>query len=377
MRKILFFLHSLSAGGAERVTASLANHWARRGWSVTVVTITDASRDFYALDPRIQRIPLDMAADSRHVAEAIWHNLRRIRALAKVLSQEKPDVAVAMMATANVSLALAGRLTGTRTIGSERVHPPTLALGRVWEKLREKTYPLLDGMVAQTEGSADWLREHAPTERIHVIPNPVNYPLEVQGPRIVPTKHLDKGSARLVLLAVGRLEKQKGFDRLLAGFASIADQHPNWSLVILGQGSLHEALLRQAAELGVRDRVALPGVVGNVGEWFEAADLYALISRFEGFPNTLLEALAHGVPSVAVDCETGPREIVRHEVDGLLVPQDDPDTLAAALDRLMEDAELRARFSERAVEARERFAVERVAREWEQMFEECINGSRK
>lgn len=369
----MFVLHSLSSGGAERVTATLANHWADKGWTVTVVTVAGAERDFYALDARIQRIALNMAAESRHVGEAVWHNLRRIRALSRVLKRERPDVAVSMMATANVTLAVAGRFTDTRTVGSERIHPPTLPLGRIWEQLRQRAYPLLHGMVAQTDSSAAWLREHAPAKRIRVIPNPVNYPLEVQAPLVVPNDVVDRSAEARILLAVGRLEVQKGFDRLLAGFASIARQYPDWSLVILGQGSLYEALQRQAEELGIWDRVALPGAVGNVGEWFEAADLYVLTSRFEGFPNTLVEALAYGVPSVAVDCETGPREIVRHEVDGLLIPQDDPDALVVALDRLMGEADLRVRFSERTVEVRERFAVERIAGQWEQLFEECLN----
>jgi glycosyltransferase involved in cell wall biosynthesis len=175
-----------------------------------------------------------------------------------------------------------------------------------------------------------------------------------------------------LLLAVGRLDYQKGFDRLLAACAQVFQKHDDWSLVILGQGGQRETLLKQAKALGIHDRVALPGAVGNVGAWYESTDLYALTSRFEGFPNTLVEALAHGVPSVAVDCETGPREILRHEVDGLLVPQDDPDALETALDRLIGDSALRNRFAERAVEARERFAVERIAGEWETLFEEVI-----
>lgn len=375
--KVLFYLQSLSAGGAERVTSTLAHHWANEGWDVVVVTVAPEDRDFYELDPRIERIALDMAIQSRHPGQALVHNLRRIRALRRILRQEKPDVSVAMMATANATLAVAGRLAGVATIGSERTYPPALPLGRIWEWVRRRTYPLLDGLVAQTEASADWLRQHAPAKTIRVIPNPVDYPLRGHEPRIAPADVRGSLPGPRTLLAVGRLGEEKRFDRLLAGFAKVSGKHADWSLVILGQGPMRDALMRHAVDLGIADKVALPGAVGNVGEWFEAADLYALTSRFEGFPNTLLEALAHGVPAVAVDCETGPREIVRHEEDGLLVPRDDPDVLAAALDRLMGDAGLRARFAERAVEARERFAVERIAGEWEGLFGALMDTEKK
>ncbi|MEX0382544.1 glycosyltransferase family 4 protein [Spiribacter sp. 1M153] len=372
MRRLLFFLHSLSAGGAERVTATLANHWARKGWVVTVVTVTGASTDFYELDARIRRIPLDMAADSRHIGEAVWHNLRRIRVLSRVLKREKPDVAVSMMATANVTLALAGRLAGVPAIGSERIHPPTLPLGRMWEASRRRAYPLLAGMVAQTPASAAWIEAHSPADRIRVIPNPVRYPVGRHAPYIDPVEVKGSLAGERLVIAVGRLDHQKGFDRLLAAWAPVIEEHSDWSLVLLGEGVEREALIEQAKAFGIHDRVALPGAVGNLGDWYEAADCYALTSRFEGFPNALLEALAHGVPSVAVDCDTGPREILRHEVDGLLVPQDDPEALGEALDRMMGDADLRARFAERAVEARDRCAVESIAGQWEALFDEVV-----
>lgn len=366
--KLLFVISSLGPGGAERVTATLANYWAKKGWEVVLLTLAGSERDFYAVNGSVHRIALGMNRESRHAVWALANNASRIAALYRVLRRERPDVAVAIMATANVTLALAGHLAGVPTVGSERIHPPTLPLGRWWEFLRGRTYPLLRALVAQTAESAAWLREHAPAPHIAVIPNPVQYPLAAHPPRVSPARVSGAPQGRMMLLAVGRLEAQKGFDRLVAAFAEAIGRHPEWSLVILGQGSLRDALTEQAAELGIEGRVALPGAVGNVREWYEAADVYALTSRYEGFPNSLLEALACGLPAIAVDCETGPREIVRHEVDGLLVPQDDPAALVAALDRMMGDKSLRERLARRAVEARDRFALERIAAKWEALF---------
>lgn len=366
--RILFYIHSLSAGGAERVTTTLANHWARQGWSVTVVTVTGQVHDFYVLDERIKRIALGLDANSGNSWMALRNNLRRVWALRRVLKRIRPDVAVAMMTTANATLALAGWGLSVPTIGSERTYPPAMPLGYAWQVIRRWCYPRLSGLVAQTTQCADWLCVHAPAPHITVIPNPLHYPLAVHGPRVVPTDIQEESGCSHLLLAVGRLGEEKRFDRLLDAFSIVSKVHLDWALVILGEGHQRAFLEEQTALLELSHHVRLPGAVGNVGEWYESADTYVLTSRFEGFPNTLAEALAYGVPAVAVDCETGPREILRHEVDGLLVPQDDHKALVEALDRLMADPVLRARFAQRAIEARERFAVERVAEQWEQLF---------
>lgn len=369
--RLLFYIHSLSSGGAERVTTTLANHWAQQGWPVTVVTVTGRERDFYRLDGRIERIALGLDSKSANGLLALRNNWCRVLALRRVLKRVRPVVAVAMMSTANATLALAGKGLSVSTIGSERIHPPTLPLGRTWEAIRRWGYRFLSCLVAQTRQSADWLRAHAPAPRIVVIPNPLNYPLPVHEPRLAPATILEETGSSQFLLAVGRLDYQKGFDRLLDAFAAILETHSDWTLVILGEGAQRTLLEEQARALGIDCRVRFPGAVGNMGEWYEFAGAYVLTSRFEGFPNTLLEALAHGLPAVAADCDTGPREILRHEVDGLLVPQDDQLALVQALGRLMGDAGLRKRFAERAIEARERFAVERIADQWEALFAEC------
>jgi glycosyltransferase involved in cell wall biosynthesis len=128
----------------------------------------------------------------------------------------------------------------------------------------------------------------------------------------------------------------------------------------------------RAAKL--EDRIHLPGAVGNVADWYEHGDLYVMSSDFEGFPNTLAEALAHGLPAVSLDCDTGPRDIIRHGVDGLLVPAGDEVGLAQALDRVMADSDLRSSLAARSIDARERFSLEKVSAMWEELFEQCMRG---
>jgi glycosyltransferase involved in cell wall biosynthesis len=367
--RLLIFIYSLSSGGAERVTANLANHWAGKGWDIAVLTLAPQSNDFYALHPAVKRIALELAGDSSNTLLGLVHNLRRMFALRRVLRQIKPDIVLGMMTTANILLALATwGLPQVHAIGAERIHPPQWPLGAIWERLRGHTYGRLAAVTALTRESADWLNAHTSARRVAVSPNAALWPLPMQSPRITPDSLCQAG--RHLLLAVGRLEAQKGFDLLVDAFINLAKRYPDWDLVILGEGHQHAALQDEVRAAGLEKRIFLPGRGGNVGEWYERADLYVMSSRFEGFPNTLAEAMAYGLPAVSFDCDTGPRDIICHEVDGLLVPPGDADALTAVLDRLMGDADLRQRFAERAVEARDRFSMGRIAGMWEELFEE-------
>lgn len=366
--RVLLFIHGLTAGGAERVTASLATHWAEMGCDVIVVTLLPEARDFYRLPAQVRRYALDLAGASAGAGTAVSGNVRRIAALRRVLEREQPDGAIAMMPSANVVLALAA--LGTRVpvrLGSERAHPREALLGRVWHLLRWLAYPRLSYVVAQTRESAAWLHAHAGVrrDRLAVIANPVVYPLATQPPYVDLAPIRAQSGCRHLLLAVGRLDPAKGFDRLIEAFAGLAARYPDWALVIIGCGPARDDLLSLAQSHGLGPRICLPGPAGNIGDCYKAADAFALTSRAEGFPNSLLEAMAHGLPVVAVDCATGPSEIVEPEVNGLLVPQDNPAALGSALGRLLGDDALRARLARRAVRVRQTFAIAGIAQLWE------------
>lgn len=367
--RLLIFIQSLGGGGAERVTTNLANHWAAKGWEVTIVTLTPQDNDFYELRPAVRRIALKLAGDSGNTLVGLAQNLRRVFALRRVLRQTEPDIALGMMTEANVLLALAAWwLPQVYAIGSERTYPPQNPLGFFWEGLRRLSYGHLAVVTALTRESAYWLKSHTSVRRISVIPNAVLWPFPIHTPRIAPESICQPN--RSIVLAVGRASEEKQFDVLLGVFHSLANQHPNWDLVILGDGPQWLALQAQVLTAGLEKRVFLPGKVGNVSEWYERADLYVMSSRFEGFPNTLVEAMAHGLGAVSFDCDTGPRDIIRHGLDGLLIPQGDMAGLAAALDWLMSDTASRQQFAKRAVEIRERFSMERIVGMWEELFDE-------
>ena len=365
--RLLIYIHSLENGGAERVVANLANYWTSLGWAVTVVTVAPRARDFYVLDPGVGRRCLDLTGRGGGVLAGVVRTARRARALRRVLRDVQPTVALSAMHTANVVLALAARgLPGVRTVGSEHNFPPKAPMGPIWETLRRHAYGHLHAVVALTHECAHWLERHSHARCVPVIPNPVAWPLSQHAPQVSPAIACAPG--RQILLGVGRLSDEKNFTTLITIFARLAPAHPDWDLVILGEGPQRAALAAQVRAGALTQRVFLPGSVGNVGDWYAQASLYAMSSHFEGFPNTLVEAMAHGVPAVSFDCDTGPRDIIRHGVDGLLVAPGDADGMASALDRLMRDAHARAGFAQRAVNARERFSMVKISRMWEAVF---------
>ena len=366
-RRLVFFIQSMGGGGAERVTANLANYWADQGWDITVVTLAPIDLDFYALHPAVKRLCLNLTSESRHILAGLVQNLRRVMAMRRLLKEISPNIALAVMTGANVRLALAAWGLPVVAVGSEHVHPPQFPLGVLWDVLRRYGYGRLHAVAALTIESSEWLLAHTTAKRVVVIPNAAPWPLPEQDPKVLTESVCAKG--RKILLGVGRLVAQKGFDWLLDAFAPLASKHPDWDLVILGEGPLRSMIEDTVKTMGLGDRVFLPGSVNNVGAWYERADLYVMSSRFEGFGNTLAEALAYGLPVISFDCDTGPRDIVRHEKDGLLVAPGDVNGLALALDRLMGDAGLRARLSGNATEARDRFSIRRVTGMWEDLFE--------
>jgi glycosyltransferase involved in cell wall biosynthesis len=362
----MIVIHSLSGGGAERVAADLSAYWVQRGFKVTLVTQADASTDAYPLHPAVTRHALGMAAPSAGHLSAAMANLRRVWSLRRLMKRERPTVVLGMMTTASVLAIAAARGQGCRVIATEHTHPPSQELPAMWERLRRWAYPQASAVVALTSGTASWLEKHVPGTRLTVIPNAVRWPLESTEPVVEPPRR----NGRYRVLAVGRLHPHKGFDILIRAFQEIAAHFPEWDLIILGEGDSRADLQGQIDAAGLGERISMPGRVGNVADWYMQSDLYVLSSRVEGLSNTLLEAMASGLAPVAFDCETGPREIVRNGIDGVLVsPAGDSEALAAHLSDMMAHPEQREAYARRAVDVRDRFSTARIMALWGYLFE--------
>ena len=172
------------------------------------------------------------------------------------------------------------------------------------------------------------------------------------------------------MLAAGRFVRQKGFDLLIEAFRAVNAAHPDWRLKICGHGEMKPQLRQAIAEHGLEGAVELAGPSDDLPGEMERASIYALSSRFEGFPLVLLEAMGKGMAVVAFDCPTGPRDVVRDHENGILVPPRDVPGLAAGLLEMVEDGELRRRCGAAATETARDYTIEAVGRRWEALFED-------
>jgi glycosyltransferase involved in cell wall biosynthesis len=199
--------------------------------------------------------------------------------------------------------------------------------------------------------------------RMRVIHNPIDL-AEIRRRAAEPLPQLQE---RPFIVTAGRLEHQKGHDLLLRAFAA-SDGARGLDLVILGRGSLEARLKRQAAELGVADRVKFPGFATNPWAWFSKARLFVLPSRWEGFPSVVAEALASGVPALVTACDFGPREVVEHGESGWVVPPEDVGALASAMDMLLARPDLTARFTLNGKARARAFDIPQMAQAYTSLF---------
>lgn len=360
--RIALVISSLGAGGAERVIITLANHWAARGRAVTLLTFAPpGSRPYYAIDPRVTLRELDAVPSERRL-RSLLQSLRRIVVLRRAIRAIGPHVVISFLAKINIITVLATRGLGIRVIVSERNNPLRQVVSPVWRWLRDRLYGVADRLVTPSRGVLTALPA-AIQARGRVIPNPVDLPIPVA-----------RRSDGRTLVAVGRLDEQKGFDLLLPAFARIAGNHPAWRLVIWGEGELRAPLEALRDRLGLADRVQMPGVTERPGAWIDDAALFVLSSRYESFGNVVTEAMAAGLPVIVTDCPWGPGEIVRHGVDGWLVPPEDVAALGEGLDLLMGDEALRVRLASAARRSVRRFGRARVMALWEELIDELLPG---
>ena len=240
-------------------------------------------------------------------------------------------------------------------------------MGRAWTFLRRIAYRRAARVVSVSAG-VDACFAWLPPSRRAVIPNPVcseQVGSEGGEPLVLRWSH--------AVAAMGRLEFEKGLDLLIRAFARLAAGFPDWGLVILGQGTQRSELESLVAELGMQERIELPGAIPNPFPTLKRADLFVLPSRSEGFGNALAEAMACGLAVVAADCWRAPPGIVRNGTDGILVPPEDVEALAAAMAGLMADDEKRRALGAEAARSVRRFELDQVSRTWDELLRAVVH----
>jgi glycosyltransferase involved in cell wall biosynthesis len=363
--KITLVISCIASGGAERVLVSLAQGFLQDGHEVSLVALgkPPGGREFYEIPPQVKRWQLELLGVSRTLLAAIYNNFRRLRSLRYAIRQTVPNVVISFMDHTNILCILALWGTGLPVIVTEHFDPTARSCGKAWQWLRRLTYIYATRLVTPSPGAMEYFSWLSAAKKmviynpLGVLPQDTEYPIP-EG--VDATKNW--------LVAMGRLTYAKGFDLLLQAFHKIAPHHPDWQLIILGTGELLSELENLREHLGLEKSVVFLGFVQNPFPLLKQAKLFVMSSRFEAFPNALVEAMACGLPAISFNCRSGPNEIIRDGIDGILVAPENVEALAQALDRLMSDKEERKRLASRATQVKERFGLEKIIGIWEKLL---------
>jgi glycosyltransferase involved in cell wall biosynthesis len=362
--RIIILVSSLGAGGAERVAVTLCNAWAERGYSVTLVsTYVGSAVASYKVSEKVELIFLGrlLASWQRGGLKSL-SKLIHIRLL---IVKRKPDVVLSFLSNVNLMTILALMNSKIPLIIGERKHPGSQLGSWLLELGCRCFYRFADLMTVQTDRAAQTVGHvYSVPKQMMIIPNPV--PSEL----LAYSVFAEAASRRpLRFVALGRLSSEKRFCDIIDAFAICSPLFPSWCLDIYGDGVLRKSLAAQIEGCGLSATVRLMGSTSD--PWFELSEASAFVmaSEFEGFPNALLEALSIGLPAVATDCPSGPRELTDNGRVALLVPVADVASLAAAMQRLMADPLLRKSLGDAATRhVRDRYRLDAVLTQWDQAF---------
>ena len=353
-KEIIIVTETMGIDGPERVVSELTKQWIKDGHSVSLILTRAGKQEVtYHISEETEVLYVDAynrGGKLARVKEAI--------AVRNIIKQRPNAVCVSLMISTSFSLAIAAIGLKNRVILSERNDPHRVPFTKFQRKMRDLSLSLADACVFQTEDAKEYFSKRIQKKGV-IIYNPVNQEL--------PERFT--GERKKEIVAAGRLNKQKNFPLLMEAFARLHNEFPDYILSIYGEGSERDSLEQLARYRGVEDAVKMPGFEKNLYQKMVDCACYVSSSDYEGMSNSMLEALAMGIPTVCTDCPIGgARTVIRDAVNGLLVPVGDADRMYEAIKRIISENALSAALSENAYLLREQLRVERIASQWAELF---------
>ena len=348
------------SAGTERAVCNLANILAGyEKYRPTIISVnSSAGKPYYPINEKVEIIHCCVVEKNKCLKR-----IKEFKQLKKVCGAQNFEIAIGVYPAINVFLPFIRRLK--IKIAAEHVNYATaLFFPKI---IRRLFYPFLDAVVLLTSSDAKHYGFH---KNAVVIPNSLSF---------IPKKQ--SLSEKKVILAVGRLTYQKGFERLIEAILPIKEKCGGWQVKIIGSGEDKEKLLRRIKEAGLEQIITIMPTTDKIEDEYFNASIYVMSSRYEGLPMVLIEAKSYGLPIVSFDCPEGPSDIIRDGIDGFLVENGNVEALSQAILKLIEDDGLRKSFGHEAVKDIDKFKPEHVGALWDKLFAGLIdkrnNGARK
>ena len=356
MMKLTIVNATLSHGGAERVISIIANYLAAKKYDITILTWLD-SPIFYKIENSVIVYSIEKECKSSNLfKKMIWFR--------RYISKHKPDLLLSFLAIFNIVTLISLLGLGIKIIVCERNDPRYTPFGKTRRLIRNLVYHLADGILTQTDNNKAYFSTLL-QKKTKVIYNPIFLNIDYIGKALL-LPH-DK-----TIISVARLEPQKNQLMLIDAFAEFEKMNPQYNMIILGEGNYRNILEQRIRELGLSEKIYLPGVVYNVFDYLSKAQFFVLSSNFEGMPNTLLEAMCIGLPCISTKV-SGAIDLIEDGKNGFLVDIGDNHSMAIKMNKIANDIELQKSLGKTASKLYEQLNVNVICKEWESYINSMIS----
>ena len=350
----------LSTGGAERVISELANELVKQDIEVSLIQLEPRSKgDDYCLTSNVNIVDFNESSCNNK----LFKRFAEIKFLQEVLKRNPDSVAISFIFSTNYLLALCKFFVKNKIILSERNDPN--AMSKMKQIIQKSAFCLADACVFQTKDAASFYPKSVQKKGV-IIRNPINSNL--------PERHF--GERRKVIVTASRLDPQKNLGLLIDSFKKLNERHSDYNLEIYGRshmnGNTEKMLKQKVIDLHLEDKVAFMGFSTNLHKEIKDCAMYVCSSDYEGISNSLLEAMALGIPTISTDCPIGgARDMIKNKVNGILVPVKNVEAMYEAMKYVIENPNESEKMSTEAYKIRCEYPIEKIAKEWIEVFKTC------
>lgn len=361
-KKIIFYIGSLAKAGAQRVILNLTDAFLAKGHQVVIVTTAKVENE-YELPKGAKRVISDIEGEEI-TGNRITNLKNRLGKLRNIWKTEKPDVIISFIGKNNFMAILTAWGLQTPVLVSVRGEPMEEYYSSILRFLAKNLFRKADGIILQTEDSKVFFPAGINRKAV-VLPNPLN-------PEFM--KELSQKEKEKKIVMVGRIDSNKDQKLVVDAFSKVAFKFPEYRLEIWGDGEDYNSLKQHISDLNMQGKIQMPGATRKVRENIENASLYILSSKTEGMPNSLMEAMALGLPVISTDCPCGgPKTLIQDGVNGLLVPVGDVNAMAEAMEKVLSNEQFAEKLAKNALEIRKTLSPDKVNEQWEAyILSKCV-----
>lgn len=360
--KILFYIGNLRKGGAERVVATLSNKLVEKN-EVIIITTTDEKVE-YSLDKSIKLFSLKNFDGNKN---PLVKNIIYLKRLKDYIKEIDPDIILGFLPEPSYRLLILKPFIKSPVIISDRNDPKIEYASLKSRTIMKFLYKRADGFVFQIDEARDYFCKKIQDKSI-VIANPVD-------DRFLKTKYVGYKSTEFI--NVGRLNEQKNQILLIESFKDVIKKYPNYKLLIYGEGSLKNELSMYIKDNKLNNNVKLCGNVDDIENILKDKKGFILSSKYEGMPNALMEAMAVGVPCISTDCPCGgPRELIKNNINGLLVKSNDKNELVSAMYKIIENDKMCKKIAMSAKKNMNNYSCDKIVSKWFEFMKEVYKNEK-